>query len=91
MRSFLLDQPRLSRKELAEKLGVSPISVDRYVRVGVRGHKLPRVKIGGRSYFLIRDVEWWLRATGDNLNQGHDANAEEEHDAALLELKALGI
>lgn len=90
MSSPLLDAPKISRQELAEKLGVSPISVDRYVRVGTRGHRLPRVKIGGRSYFLVADIERWIRLTGDNA-PGHDADAEVDHDAAMDECRALGL
>jgi hypothetical protein len=54
---------RLSLCNVARTLGVSPKSVARWARIGVRGVILPTVRIGGRVYILRADLDEFLAAT----------------------------
>lgn len=93
----ILDAPRITRKDLAARLGVAPESVDRYVRIGILKDgeriKLPRVRCGGRAWFLIEDVEKWLRDTSANMESSAavEQETEAQHADAMRELEKLGV
>ncbi len=47
-----MPEERLSLREVAEHLNVHVTTVARWVSVGVRGHRLASVLIGGRRFVL---------------------------------------
>jgi hypothetical protein len=54
---------RVSLCKAARMLGVSPKSIARWARVGVRGVVLPTVRIGGRVFVLNADLDAFIVAT----------------------------
>jgi hypothetical protein len=53
---------RVSLSKAARMLGVSPKSIARWARVGVRGVILPTVRVGGRVFVLNADLDAFLAA-----------------------------
>ncbi len=64
---------RLSLSKAARLLGVSPKSVARWSRVGVRGVILQTVKIGGRVYVLNADLDEFLATTNRSEDRTNSA------------------
>lgn len=63
----LLDATRLTIPELAARLRVSPAWAWRAVLYGVSGMKIPSIKLGGKRFVFVADVEKLLalnRAAG---------------------------
>jgi hypothetical protein len=85
----LLESPKLNRKQVAARLGVCLLTVDRWARYGIRGRKLPRLKVGGKTLFLESDVERWVRDLSNRHEPAFDADADA--DRAEAELAAMGL
>jgi hypothetical protein len=49
----------VGRLELARMLAVTPRTVDRWRREGLRGVRLPSVRVGGHQRFRLCDFAWW--------------------------------
>jgi hypothetical protein len=55
-------EARVSLCKAARMLGVTPKSIARWARVGVRGVILPTVRVGGRVFVLNADLDAFLAA-----------------------------
>lgn len=60
---------RIRRFELAEQLGVSTRTIDRWVRIGLYGIKLRAWKIGRSVGFTWADVESFRKAVDVRLGR----------------------
>lgn len=60
---------RVSLSNAARILGVSPQSVARWTRVGVRGVVLPKIRVGGRTFVLKSDLDAFIGAINTDPNQ----------------------
>lgn len=57
-----LEDPRVSQVDAAHRLGVSLPTISRYMTAGIRGVKLPSVKLGGRRCTTEASIQWFFRA-----------------------------
>jgi len=53
--------PRLPVKTVAKRLGVSFQTLYRWAQRGIRGHRLPLFRVGGRSFVLENELDEFLR------------------------------
>lgn len=53
--------PRLPVKTAAKRLGITFQTLYRWTQRGVRGHRLPLFRVGGRSFVLEADLDEFLR------------------------------
>ncbi len=61
----LLNGERINIAEAAERCGVHRNTIHRWNRVGHRGHKLRLIRLGGRTYVRIADLERFIEALSD--------------------------
>lgn len=88
----LVDAPKLTVSEAARRLRVHVSSVFRWSLHGVGEAKLPLVRVGGRTFVLLSDLEEFIRRRSDPRpasKAGDDLAARA--DAAGEELSALGL
>lgn len=74
-------EERLSMNEVAEIVGVHGTTVARWVTVGVRGHKLASVLVGGRRFVLRTALEGFLAHGND---AGPPKRTATAHDASEI-------
>lgn len=51
----------LTKKDLAEKLQVSVVTINRMLAEG-----MPKIKVRGQVRFIYEDIEKWLKAGNEN-------------------------
>lgn len=61
-KAVLPPNTKLSQEAFAEQVGVSYRSIYRYIK---EGKLVPRKTLGGRVYFLMKDVETYLNHHSD--------------------------
>lgn len=79
----ILDAPRISMSDAAERLGVDVSTAWRWALKGVRGRKLPTIMIGGRRFVLESSLSAWIEAGLDpesRTGASRSADAERELD-----------
>ena len=92
----LINAERLSITALAKRLDVHVATVWRWIR-GMGSRRLPSVKILGRRYVLLRDLEDWLTAANaDPIRptappRSSSRQRQRRVDAAEAALDQLGI
>lgn len=92
----LIDAERLAITEVAKRLNVHVATVWRWVK-GVGGRRLPSVKILGRRYVLLADLEDFLTANAEPTAsptappRSTSRQRQRRVDAAEAELDRLGI
>lgn len=65
-RQRLVDADKLTVKEAARRLDVHVATIYRWSSRGVRGRRLPTVRLGGRLMVLAEDLEQFLRESYDS-------------------------
>jgi len=61
----ILDKRRFSLRQVAQRAGVHPGTVWRWVSVGVNGTKLASVRVGGRLFILEDDLRAFLESCNE--------------------------
>lgn len=64
----LLDKRRYTLPQIARRADVHPGTVWRWVTSGVRGTKLPSVRVGGRLYVLEDDLDAFIESSSEMTN-----------------------
>jgi predicted DNA-binding transcriptional regulator AlpA len=88
--AYYIDKPRLTMRQTAQRVGVHVATIWRWHLAGVRGHKLPAIRIGGRRFVLVEDLEYFIQSTSENISAGKDDLANRATDAGRA-LDALGV
>ena len=78
----LLDEPKIPLRDVARRLDMHPKTPERWAKHGVGGRKLPTVRIGGRLFVLLSDLEAFLTAGRDATTRQSEADAAFEQQAA---------
>jgi hypothetical protein len=91
--SALLSETRIPINTLARELSVHVSTVWRWTLRGVRGHRLERITIGGRTYTTREAFERFVSATNGEKLPARRTNRQREADQrrAEMELEALGM
>ena len=88
----LLDVPRLAIADVCRELGVSRCTVDRWCVHGLRGHRLRRVRIGGRVFVLRDDLDRWIADMSDPpTRETRDDDFARRAETAAAKCEALGL
>lgn len=84
---------RIPRKDFAAEMGVTPRTLDRWVRAGVAGVKLTATYVGGRVFFTRADWEAWQRDVAEkkNIGAGRTLLVEEDWEAQEAEWRRAGL
>lgn len=89
----ILDSERMSLSKAARRVGVHTGTLWRWALSGVGGRKLVTVKIGGRRFVLVRDLEEFLEAANSNSASPSvlPSSAEKRAEAAERKLEEWGM
>jgi transposase len=86
--SGVLDQERLSLKQVATRLCVHVTTVWRWTLYGVRGKRLRTHMVGGRRYVAVSDLEAFLE---EDPERADSASRKAAAESAGRQLDALGV
>jgi hypothetical protein len=73
----LLDKRRYTLPQIARRADVHPGTVWRWVTSGVRGTKLPSVRVGGRLYVLEDDLDAFIESSNELTSGPYPSNHPE--------------
>jgi hypothetical protein len=92
MNASLLNEDRLSFRDLARQENVNPATVWRWCSRGCKGHKLECFHVGGRTYTTRAAYKRWLAKIngGDSPARDTPKRRQREVKDAEQELVALG-
>lgn len=66
----LLHQPRIPLDQAARELMISRATIWRWSLLGIDGRLLPTIKVGGRRFVLVSDLEAFLDAGKCRVTEG---------------------
>lgn len=74
--SSFLDATRLQPSEVAARCGVHVSTIWRWISVGVHGARLRAIRIGGRRFVQVDDLQAFLAAIQDAAPHQHSSPSE---------------
>lgn len=63
----VIDGQKLTIKEACSALYVSRSTINRWMRVGIGGKRLPSIKLGGKRLLLREDIEAFAEREGETI------------------------